>query len=783
MQNSAYSPHGKARPIIFMVAVILVWCAIAFRLIEIQVVHGNEYRIIAGKQVNGRIAIKAERGLVFDRKGRQLAVNVIKSAFCAYPSCDVEIAGIYRYLDKIYRRRPGESRGLYALKPEGFRWIDRSLADELAARIVRDSIPGLEVRKDLSREYPFGDVGKQLLGYTDIDGKGISGLEYSYDSVLAGKAGEIDYLRDANRNTYRIRQFPLVKPVAGRSIVLTLDWYFQEIVEEELKAGVEKFGALEGTAIFLDCHTGEILAASDYVAGGKADPVKLKAVSDCFEPGSVFKVFTAATLLDEGKADPDERIFCENGLWVCGRRTLRDDKKHGSLTFREVIEMSSNIGTAKFALRLGGVKLHDAASRFGFGKKCFVGLSGEQSGRIGQPGVWSDYNVAALSIGHAVAVNALQLANGMAAIANGGNLYRPTIIKGILDSNGKLISKTRSELLGRVIKKRSAEILRSFLAGVVERGTAKPAKSDVIRLAGKTGTAQIPDPKGGGYSETKYVASFLGFFPAENPQIAGIVVLQQPQPIHYGGYTAGPTFKNIAEKYAIANLELFRPETKLVAVDGEAELREIPDLRGQQVGIAMKMAEKSGMNIIPNCSTGAIEWQYPPRGRKIPGGENVAVVVQGSDDKTVMLPDFSGMKIRTAMAVLDYAGMDYELAGNGIIVGQIPSAGTILAKGSTCRLVCDSSILAALDKAISDSIAEPQSVSKIGTEDKPAEKIKTAPKSSISKSKGTVTTKSKTISKASGKPTVKAKEKPKAKTKSKTPGKTKSETTRTGKTA
>jgi len=215
-------------------------------------------------------------------------------------------------------------------------------------------------------------------------------------------------LRDAHRNTYRIKTIPLVRPVAGNSIVLTVDWYFQEIVEDELKAAVEKYNALEGTAVFLDCRTGEILAAADYVAGENNDAVKLRAVSNCIEPGSVFKIV------------------------ACGRSRMRDDHKYDSLTFQEIIELSSNIGTGKLALRLGPEKLCEAIDRFGFGQKTYVGLPGEQSGYIGDPGVWSDYNIAALSIGHSIAVTPLQLSSAMAALANGGSLYRPILIRGMI---------------------------------------------------------------------------------------------------------------------------------------------------------------------------------------------------------------------------------------------------------------------------------------------------------------------------------------------------------------
>ncbi|UCD93630.1 MAG: PASTA domain-containing protein [Candidatus Zixiibacteriota bacterium] len=645
---------------------------------------------MAQKQSTGKIEVKADRGLIYDRKGRQLAINVLRNELCGYPSGKQEIKYAYGYLDRLYGRTNGKSRRLHPLKPERFRWIDRNLPDNLALRIANDSVPGLYIRKGMKRDYPFGGVGRQLLGCTDIDGKGISGLEFSYDSLLAGSPGFIDYIRDAHRNTYRIREIPLVKPLAGNSVVLTVDWYFQEIVEDELRAAVEEYNALEGTSVFVDCHSGEILAAADYVAGGKTDAIKLRTVSNTIEPGSVFKIITAATLLDEEAVDLEEEIYCEKGSWKCGRRLLRDDKKHDTLTFRETFELSSNIGIAKLAQRIGGEKLVKAARRFGFGQKTMVGLPGEQSGMIAEPGVWSDYNIAALSIGHAISVTPLQLVLAVAAVANGGKLYRPLLIKGMVNSEGKLVRKYTSEKLGKVMREDDAELLRSFMQGVVEKGTAMPARSEIVSIAGKTGTAEVPDLERGGYLKNKFVASFLGFFPVEDPRIAGIVVLHQPEPVHYGGHTAGPAFRNMAERYSIANSDLMRPDTRLIAGDHGLKMKEVPDFVGRDVSLAARIAEKKGMHLVADSSEGVVVWQYPPEGRRVPGSEKVAVLVDTESDQTVTMLNLVGMKLRTAAAVLDYQGLEFKVVGCGVVKKQSPSAGAMLNRNAACRLVCGS---------------------------------------------------------------------------------------------
>ncbi len=676
---------GKIRAIFVLGAVTLVFVVLAARLFQIQIVRGSRYSDIAQKQSTGKKEIRAERGFVFDRTGREVAINVYRDALFAYPSDKDEIHSINRYLDRLYGHQSGYAKRNFELNPKKFAWIDRDLEPDKKARLERDSIPGLYLRSEFKRKYPFGSTGCQLLGCTDIDGIGISGLEYNFDSVLAGRPGLIDYLRDGQRNTYQIKEIPLLRPVGGNSIVLTVDWYLQEIVEEELKAGVEKYNAEDGIAVFLDCHTGEILAAADYSRGNKVSSVKLRAASDVIEPGSVFKIFTAAALIESKRVDPEEKIFCENGLWHCGRRTLRDDKKLDSLTFREIFELSSNIGVAKLALRLGGEKLVENARKFGFGQKMYIDLPGEASGQIGNPGEWSEYNIAALSIGHAISVTPLQLAAGIAAVANGGTLYQPRIIRGIINADGQLIKKPTTHKIARVMEEKTAALLREFMVGVVEHGTAVKTQSDVIALAGKTGTAEVVDLVKGGYIKNKFNASFGGFFPAENPMIAGIVILNQPEPIHYGGWTSGPIFRRIAERYAIANPEQLLPSVNLVADEDNIEPFEIPNFVGKSFAKAQKQAEERGIELSFSDTTGIIVWQYPPAGRETAGPARVIVVTQNGRTR---MADLTGFNLRAALSFLAFQGISYEIAGNGVVRKQSLPAFSALSEKSHCRLIC-----------------------------------------------------------------------------------------------
>lgn len=670
------------------VVITAVWIILLFRLGSIQLVHGSEYGEKARAQSSGKTIVPAERGIIYDRTGREVAINIVGSSLSAYPRNKSEIKNIYRYLDRLNRWQAGTSRKKYRLKSEKFKWIKRNLTDNLARQVASDSVAGLYLRKGLKREYPFDEVGRQILGNTDIDYRGLSGFEYNHDSLLAGLPGLIDFLRDGKNNTYNLREVPLVKPVSGKSMVLTLDWYFQEIVEDELKSAVKEYNALSGTAVFLDCYTGEILAAADYVENSSSRVLKLRAVSDCFEPGSVLKIATVAALLDENLVDLEEKIYCEKGIWKCGRRRLRDDKKYDTLTIRQIMELSSNIGIGKLAQRLGGEKLKEALHKFGFGQKLRVDLPGEASGAIGDPGVWSEYNIAALAMGHSISATPVQLAAAVGAVANGGELYRPHVIKGIIDSDNRTIKYTQKEFIGRVMEEDNAEVLRSFLTGVVERGTATPVQSAIISIAGKTGTAEIPDLENGGYKRNKFNASFIGYFPAEKPRIAGIVVLCEPEPVHYGGYTAGPAFKKMAERYTIANCDMLKPSTQLKAEDDEGEMIEVTDFVGRDYEFAKTMAQRDGLTLKTNRESGLVVWQYPPANRKIPGTEKVAVLVNSSENDNIVMADLVGLNMRTALALLNFQGVNFELEGCGVVKKQFPKVGAKISKKTKCRLVC-----------------------------------------------------------------------------------------------
>ncbi len=675
-----------------MIGIALFFAVVVVRLAQFQIVWAAPYSEAVERQSSGKIPIPAERGMVYDRYGNLVAKNVTRASLYAHPDSKAEMNKDAEYLGKVFGLSRSQAIKEFRLKPKRFRWIKRRLDDKLATRIAREAPRGLYLRHETAREYPFGQVGKQILGFTNIDNEGLSGFELAYDSALSGKSGWADIRRDGLRNTFRVKEAALVKPVPGQSVVLTVDWQLQELVQDELRTAVEEYNAQSGMAVFVDCNTGDILSMAHYDPKEKHPnrPVKLRAVTDQFEPGSSFKPFTAAALLDAGMIDFQDSIYCEMGKWKVGHRTLHDDKERGWLSFREVIELSSNIGLGKHVIQMDANAVMDTYRKFGFGQKLGCGLPGETSGHLAKPGVWSDYNVAALAMGHSVAVNALQMATAMAAVANGGELLQPQLVLGNVEDNGSVKRTARREVLGRAMKANSADSLRSFLRGVVENGTATPVNSEFVKISGKTGTGQIPNLETGGYYRHRYTASFCGYFPSDKPLIAGIVVLKNPKPITYGGYTSGVAFRKIAERYTVSNPDLFEVADRTFAENTQRlEITaEAPDMIGRELIQAKMLAERRGVKIRCSAEEGTVVWQFPAPDRLIMCDDEIVIAVALPGEEQTSMIDLKGLTVRKAAAFLEHVGLECKIEGTGRIKRQSIRPGETITKGQTCRLTC-----------------------------------------------------------------------------------------------
>ena len=542
--------NRKLNAVFVVLLIFLIFCAA--RLIYIQLFHSNYLAEIANKQHNSYVELEPRRGTIFDINFKPQAVNVAAYSLYASPNRmrdkDKELA-IAKLSEILGLSREYLNNRLSRNKY--FVWLARKMTDRQAEVIKGLNIKGLDFMKESKRSYPNGYMASHVVGFAGLDNNGLEGVELRYDNYLKGQPGWAIFLRDARQKQLDLYE-KMVLPVDGYDVVLTIDEVIQYIAERELDKAFKKYRAQGAMIIVMDPHTGAILALAnrptydlnDHASINK-DQMRDRAICDLFEPGSVFKIVTAAAALEGKKVVEEDKFFCENGSYKVGSHILHDHRAHGWLTFREVIEQSSNIGTTKIAQKLGPQVIYNYAKLFGFGSKLGIDLSGEINGSLKDPRFWSATSIGAIPIGQEVGVTALQLVAAISVIANGGQLMRPYIIEEIKDKYGEVIQKTQPAMIRKVISLDTALRVKKILAGVVENGTGKLAKVPGFTSAGKTGTAQKLEPNGA-YSHNKFIASFIGFAPVEDPLISIVVIVDDPHPYYFGGVVSAPVFKNVA---------------------------------------------------------------------------------------------------------------------------------------------------------------------------------------------------------------------------------------------
>ncbi len=534
----------------FLISLLLSLLA---RLFYLQVLNFDRFSGIASGQHNKVLKIEPRRGTIFDRYMEPLAINLdVPSVYCDSRGVEdkevtadalVSVLGVDR--DTVLER---------LTRDKAFVWLKRKV-DVEDARELRDmDLTGIHFITESKRNYPSDNMASHVIGFVGIDNDGLEGLELKYDALLKGKPGWRHLIRDAKRRTVLYNEAESIPPQNGFNIVLTLDSVIQYIVEEEIEKMAVRSNASGATAVVMEPYTGKVLALANYPGYdlndfGKAskESVKNAAVSNVFEPGSVFKVITASAVLNEGIVDPEDRFYCEWGEYKVAGRVLHDYHAYGKLTFRDVIAKSSNIGTVKAAQKLGEAKLYEYIRKFGFGKNTGIDLPGEVCGISRPPGIWSRSDITTIPMGQGIAVTPIQLACAISAIGNGGYLVTPYVVERVTTWEGRTHREFAPVIKGQVLDSRTCETLKDILHRVVTEGTGRRADSRLYKMCGKTGTAQMVNPAGG-YYENKYYATFIGFAPKEDPLIAVVVIARDPHPVHFGGSVAGPAFKGIAER-------------------------------------------------------------------------------------------------------------------------------------------------------------------------------------------------------------------------------------------
>lgn len=549
------------------------------RVLYLQIARSYSLTLLAKKQHTAVLELQPSRGTIYDRNMRPLAVSLnLESVFAnAREVTDKRAAA-----KKLAAAMGLSEQYVYARvnRDKGFIWIKRKLSPAEAAKVKRLNIKGIEFLKEPKRVYPNNYLASQLVGYAGTDNRGLEGLELRYDEYLKGSPGYRATLRDARRREIASFEYEYYPAVDGLDLVLTIDDIIQNIAERELDWAVKKFHPIGACIVVMDPKTGDILAMSSrptydlnsFQRAG-AENRRNRAVTDMYEPGSMFKIVAASAALEEKKVKLNDRFYCENGAWSHGGgKVLHDHTPHGWLTFRQVIEKSSNIGTVKVAIKLGGDNLYKYIKRFGFGDLTGIDLPGEIPGFIRPPSKWSGTSIYAIPMGQEVTVSPIQMACAMSAIANGGRLMRPRVIQAIQDKHGEIIKEFQPETVREVLSKETAAAMRDILGRVVTDGTGQYAKVEGYDVGGKTGTSQKIE--NGAYSHSKFIGSFVGFAPVKDPKIVVVVMLDQPHPLYYGGVVAAPVFSKVA-KDTLRYLEI-KP-ANITEVKRPVELQSVED--------------------------------------------------------------------------------------------------------------------------------------------------------------------------------------------------------------
>jgi cell division protein FtsI/penicillin-binding protein 2 len=566
---------SRKRAIILNTAIIFGFFVIFLRLSSLMIIDHRALSERAKMQQIKAEDIHVMRGNIYDRRGREFAVNLeLESLYCDSTEVDIDKEKVRR-LSAVLGMAPKRVQAKFE-PGKRFSWIDRKLSPQKAEAVKtilgmkakgRDEIAdGFGFVPEAKRFYPKGTLASHIVGAVGLDNQALEGVELKYNKYLKTSGGKVYFERDASG---RMLSSGVNMEAKGNDVVLTLDEGLQYIAEEELDRAMAQWRAVAASVIMMDPFTGEILAMAnrpsynpnDISRAGKNE-VRDRAITDIYEPGSTFKIVIGTAALEEHVFAPGETFDCSRGSIEVGGKVIHDAHRHGVLTFPEVIQKSSNVGSVMIGMKLGKERIYKYARLLGFGEETGIDLPGEVSGWIRKPDRWSATSIGAIPIGQEVAVTPLQVLRAYSAIANGGYLVRPRVVSEIRTHDGRTVASFDRAERKQVISGKTAVVFKKILETVVEAGgTATEAAVDGNKVAGKTGTAQLIDRRTKRYSRDRYVSSFVGFVPADKPRVAMIVVIYEPKGQIYGGLVAGPVFRNIADQ-ALSYLNVPRDDVQ-----------------------------------------------------------------------------------------------------------------------------------------------------------------------------------------------------------------------------
>lgn len=616
------------------------------KLFHIQILEHDIYRSKASKQSTNIEVLPSVRGIIKDRNGDQLTSNTIHYSFAADPKFLIKSDSVVTLFADIFFKPADFYRSRLTTK-RSFVWLERNVSFEQAQLILDRSYQGLIVRKSTRRRYPYGHILAPLVGFTDIDGSGIAGLELEYDTLLRGENGRQVLRFDARGRVLPISSQEIRTPRDGAHLHLTIDAIYQSIFQEEMMRASKRLAPNAIHGILIEPYTGAILALAqhpsfdpDSPSATPASHQRIRAIADIYEPGSTLKVVTATAAIDMGITTPSDVYDCEEGEFFYHNLKVQDTYPKNLLTFKEIIAHSSNIGIIKIAELLGRDLLYKYCNRFGLGTQSGVPLPGEASGILRKPKAWSAISVGEIAMGQEIGVTTLQLAMLYSAIANGGYLMRPLLVKQITDSDDKILVDNQPHALRRVASEATMEQVRKMLHYAIQAGTGSEARLPGYSLAGKTGTAQkFLDGK---YSNTDFIATFAAMFPAAKPRLVCVVAVDNPRyGSHFGAEAAAPIVRNTLKRILNLDENLYIPSQ--------------PNFQPP-----LKKSDQQYLLV----STGHLP---PPH---TPG----------------IVPDFRGYGMRKCIELARKTGVQLQIEGSGIVVSQSIEPGTAITRENICRI-------------------------------------------------------------------------------------------------
>lgn len=668
---------------------------VLFKLLGIYVSDRDQLLELGEMQASSQVEIPALRGSIYDRNGQELVVNASSYNLALDPTVDgytraqeekllgnlAALSGrtASYFKNKVERRVSPK----YVLLMNGLSEMEKQAVEEW-------EIPGLLTVRTMVRRYNYGKTAAHVIGHLNRDGRGIDGIEKQYQDFLMGVPGERAVQRDRTGDIKAYVAGHTVAPKDGQNLYLTLDLELQAMLEDELIRGVTETQAEWGSAIAMDPNTGAILGMAnvpfydpnEYYKAGTAER-RNRAIADQVEPGSTFKLVTAVAAIEQEAVAMDDTLKTGNGYAVVGRRGMHDLHGYGDISFSEAIARSSNIGVARVATRLDRGIFYQYARNLGFGQKTWIDLPGETDGTLRKPREWTGASLASMSIGYEVDVTPLQMLTAYSALANGGLLMKPFVVAARKDQKGRVLWQASPDSIRRAIKKETAEKLLPAFVDVVDYGSAKLARIDGLTIAGKTGTARVLID--GVYSKSMHRASIVGFFPAEDPEVAVILMLARPKARGSSGALTTPIFKRLAQRWVSANPEIMDLYHMAENLPGQVKPR-VPHVEGQPASIAAARLMVAGYDVKSPAPMHAMHAVMQPDSDVKPE-KRFQLEIAKPDTSTAagIMPDLTGLSVRQAVFWSHAAGVDVKIEGNGMVVSQSPRAGEPLQASAVLR--------------------------------------------------------------------------------------------------